>query len=324
MMSDDRMVRRTFLERAGLAALSAAFVVAPRDTSAQTAVPNSTGMESPKLKAPTNACDCHIHIYDPARFRMVPSRRVPPTDAAVPHYRLFQRRIGTARVVIVTPRNYATQNQVTVDAITQLGPNARGVAVLHPTVTDAELKQLHEAGVRGIRFSLSDPATAVVTLEMVEPLSKRVADLGWHVQFNVEGQQVVEWADLLRRLPSQMVFDHMGHPPLPEGIEHPSHRIIRGLVDRGRTWVKLSGAYSNTKVGPPYPEATKIAQAFVKAAPERMVWGSDWPHPSEPPDRKPNDAVLFDLLSEWAPDEATRHRILVENPVTLYGFARQL
>jgi hypothetical protein len=175
--------------------------------------------------------------------------------------------------------------------------------------------------VRGIRFSLTDPATAVVTLDMVEPLSKRVADLGWHVQFNVDGQQVVEWADLLRRLPAQTVFDHMGHPPLPAGIEHPSHRIIRGLIDRGRTWVKLSGAYSNTKVGPPYPEATKIAQAFVKAAPERMVWGSDWPHPSEPPDSKPNDAMLFDMLAEWAPEEATRHGILVENPVLLYGFA---
>jgi len=324
MMSDEGITRRTFLERTGLAVLSAGRVLQSRETHAQVVVSNSVGTEPPKLKAPPNACDCHMHIYDPARFRMVPSPRVPPTDAAVPQYRLLQRRIGTSRVVIVTPRNYATENQVTVDAIAQLGPNARGVAVLHPTVTDAELKRLHDAGVRGIRFSLTDPAAAVVTLDMVEPLSKRVADLGWHVQFNVEGQQVVEWADLLRRLPSQTVFDHMAHPPLPAGIAHPSHGIIRGLIDRGRTWVKLSGAYSNTKVGPPYPDATKIAQAFVKAAPERMVWGSDWPHPSEAPDRKPNDALLFDLLSEWAPEEATRHRILVENPATLYGFARSL
>jgi D-galactarolactone isomerase len=323
-MSHDKILRRTFLEGAGLAALSTAFVVRSRDASAQITVPNSTGTRSPKLKAPPNACDCHMHIYDPARFRMVPSQRVPPTDAAVPQYRLLQKRIGTTRVVIVTPRNYATENQVTVDAIAQLGPNARGVAVLHPTVTDAELKRLHDAGVRGIRFSLSDPATAVVALDMVEPLSKRVANLGWHVQFNVEGRQVVEWANLLRRLPSQMVFDHMGHPPLPEGVEHASHGIIRSLIDRGRTWVKLSGAYSNSKIGPPYPEATKIAQAFVRAAPERMVWGSDWPHPTEGPDHKPDDAVLFDLLSEWAPDETTRHRILVENPANLYGFSRSI
>jgi D-galactarolactone isomerase len=324
VMNDLAMVRRTFLAKVGLAAVSTAFVVQSRDTRAQMAVPNSAGTDSPKLRAPANACDCHMHIYDPVRFPMVPSQRVPPTDAAVPQYRLLQKRIGTSRVVIVTPRNYATENQVTVDAMAQLGPNARGVAVLHPAVTDAELKRLHDAGVRGIRFSLTDPATAVVTLDMVEPLSARVADLGWHVQFNVEGQQVVDWARLLRRLPSQTVFDHMGHPPLPAGLEHPSHGVIRSLIDRGRTWVKLSGAYSNSKVGPPYPEATKIAQAFVNAAPERMVWGSDWPHPSEAPDRKPNDAALFDLLSEWAPDETTRHRILVENPATLYGFGRSL
>jgi predicted TIM-barrel fold metal-dependent hydrolase len=319
-MSDDRMLRRTFLERSGIAALSAGLAVRSREAYAQAAVPNSTGTDLPKLKAPPDACDCHMHVYDAARFPMVPSPRVPPTDAAVAQYRLLQKRIGTTRVVIVTPRNYATENQVTLDAIAQLRPNARGVAVLHPAVTDAQLKRLHDAGVRGIRFSLADPATAVVTLDMVEPLSKRVADLGWHVQFNVEGQQVVDWADLLRRLPSQMVFDHMGHPPLPAGIGHASHRIIRSLIDRGRTWVKLSGAYSNTKVGPPYPDATAIARAFVKAAPERMVWGSDWPHPSEAPDRKPNDALLFDLMSEWAPDEATRRRILVENPIVLYGF----
>jgi D-galactarolactone isomerase len=224
---------------------------------------------------------------------------------------------------VVTPRNYATQNAVTLDAMAQLGPGARGVVVLHPTVTTAELRRMHDAGVRGVRFSLNDPATAVVTLDMVEPLSARVADLGWHVQFNVEGEQIVEWAPLLRRLPSSIVFDHMAHPPLPAGTAHPSHRVIRDLIERGRTWVKLSGAYSNTRVGPPYPDATGIARAFVTAAPERMVWGSDWPHPTEAIDRKPNDAVLFDLLSEWAPDERVRHAILVENPAALYGFAAE-
>jgi predicted TIM-barrel fold metal-dependent hydrolase len=116
----------------------------------------------------------------------------------------------------------------------------------------------------------------------------------------------------------------MGHPTLPAGIDHASHRVIRALIDKGRTWVKLSGAYSNSKIGPPaYPDATAIAQAFVKAAPERLVWGSDWPHPSmqdRPP--LPNDALLFDLLAAWAPEEATRRRILVENPENLYGFAK--
>ena len=320
-MSDHQIGRRNFLKGAGLAALAAAELVHAREASAQIQVPNSSGTESPKLKAPANATDCHMHIYDPARFPMPPSQRVAPTHAAVPEYRLLQRRIGTTRVVIVQPRNYATDNRVTVDAIARLGPNARGVAVLHPTVSDAELKRLQDAGIRGIRFSLGDPATAVVGPDMIEPLAKRIADLGWHVQFNVEGEQIVALADVLRRLPTPMVFDHLAHPTLPAGIEHASHAIVRGLIDRGRTWVKLSGAYSNSTIGSPYPEATKIAQAFVRAAPERLVWGSDWPHPGVLTN-KPNDALLFDLLMEWAPNVATRNRILVQNPETLYGFPR--
>jgi len=285
-------------------------------------VPNSVGTEPPKLAAPANACDCHMHIYDPARFPMPPSKRVAPSNATVAEYRLLQKRIGTTRVVIVQPRNYATENAVTLDAIAQLGPNARGVAVVHPTVTDAELKRFNDGGVRGIRFSLGDPATAVVKPEMVEPLAKRVAPLGWHIQFNVDGEQVVEFEDMLRRLPTQLVFDHLAHPPLPASVDHPSHRIVRDLVDRRRAWVKLSGAYSNSKVGAPYPEATKIAQAFVRAAPERLVWGSDWPHPGLPDGKKPDDALLFDLLTEWAPAEASRNRILVRNPEALYGFGK--
>ena len=289
---------------------------------AQTTVPNSAGTESPKLKAPAKACDCHMHIYDPARFPLVPSPRVAPANAAVPQYRLLQKRIGTTRSVIVTPKNYATDNRATANAIAQLGKtNARGVAVLHPNVTDGELRGLHDAGVRGIRFSLSDPASAVVTPDMIEPLSKRIVVLGWHVQLNVDGDQIVELAPLLRRLPSQIVFDHLAHPPIAAGIGHSSHRIVRELLDNGKTWVKLSGAYLNSTIGPPcYPEATKIAQAFVRAAPERLVWGSDWPHPTAGPDQKPDDAVLFDLLPVWAPVEATRHRILVANPGDLYGF----
>jgi len=314
--------RRTFIKKASMMAIAATASTIGRQGHGQP-VSNSTGTEAPRLRAPENACDCHMHIYDAARFPMPPSQRVPPSNATVADYRMLQRRIGTTRVVVVQPRNYAIDNRVTVDAIAQLGPNARGVAVLHPTVTETELGKLHEAGIRGIRFTLGDPATAVVKVDMIEPLAKRVAGLGWHVQFNLEGEQIVELADLLRRLPTQLVFDHLGNPPLPAGTEHPSHAIVRGLVDKRRAWVKLSGAYSNSKIGPPsYPEATRVAQTFVKAAPERLVWGSDWPHPTMPNNNKPNDAVLFDLMTEWVPDSATRDRILVRNPETLYGFPK--
>src|SRR5580704_10399784 len=322
-MNDRAIGRRTFLTTVGAAALTAAGALDAAPGHGQQPVPNSTGTQPSKVKAPANAADCHIHIYDRRFPEPNPRPGFNPKNATVQDYRLVQRRTGTTRVVVVTPRNYATDNRVTLDALQQLGASARGVAVVNPTVTDAELKGLNDGGIRGIRFSLGGP-NAVVTWEMVEPLARRLADLGWHIQFNVDGEQIVEHAELLRRLPTQMVFDHMGHPTLPAGPDHASFAIVRGLIDRGRTWVKLSGAYDNTKIGPPdYPDATKIAQAFVKAAPQRLVWGSDWPHPSmqeRPP--LPNDALLFDLLAVWAPEEATRRRILVENPENLYGFAK--
>jgi D-galactarolactone isomerase len=279
------------------------------------AVPNSSGTEAPTLKAPANAADCHIHIYDP---RYAP-RVDRPTNATVDDYRLYQRRIGVSRVVIVTPRNYGTDNTVTVDAIAALGmENARGVAVVTPEITERQLAKLHDGGVRGIRFTVGNPETAVTSIDMIEPLARRIAEFGWHVQLNMEPGQLVESAAMLRRLPTPIVFDHMGKLGIA-GLDHPSYAVIRDLIDRRRAWVKISGAYLNTTIGPPkYPEATAVARAFVEAAPERAVWGSDWPHPT--PKIPPDDAVLFDLLGDWAPDEAVRNRILVTNPEALYGF----
>ncbi len=287
-----------------------------QDRNAHQAMPASSGAAPPRLKAPAHAADCHIHIYD-ARFQ---SSDPAFPNATVQDYRRVQNRVGVTRVVIVTPRNYGTDNSVTLDAIKQLGiANARGVAVIRPTVADAELTQLNDGGIRGIRFTVANPKTAVVSIDMIEPLAQRIAALGWHVQLNMPAEKIVEHADMLRRLPTQIVFDHMGQLPLPAGLAHPAYGVIRSLVDKGRAWVKISGAYLNTRIGPPgYADATVIAQAYVKAAPERLVWGSDWPHPSPPV--KPDDAVLFDLLAAWAPEEATRNRILVDNPQWLYGF----
>ena len=208
---------------------------------------------------------------------------------------------------------------VTLDAIASSGNLYRGVAVVEDSVSDAELLRLHDGGIRGIRFTVANPATAVVSVDMIEPLSKRIAALGWHVQINMEADEIAENAEMFKRLPSQIVFDHLGKLPPAIGVKHPAFGVIRGLIDAGKAWVKISGAYMNTEVGPPtYSDATAVAQAYVEAAPERLVWGSDWPHPS--PKEKPDDAVLFDLLTVWAPDEATRNRILVENPCRLYGF----
>ena len=271
------------------------------------------------MKAPANSCDCHHHIYD-AKYPVDPRSTLRPGDAFVGDYRVFQKRIGTTRNVVVTPSTYGTDNRVTLDAIDAFGPTARAVVVVDDAVTDGELARMHANGARGIRFNLAQ--AGATTPEMIEPLSKRVNDLGWHIQINATADKIIEIMPILARVPSPIVFDHLAHIPEPEGINHPLFGQIRGLIDKGRTWVKLSGAYADTKIGPPtYADSTAVAQAYVKAAPERLVWGSDWPHPGER-DKKPDDAVLFDLLLEWAPDPAVRHRILVENPAVLYDFPK--
>lgn len=229
------------------------------------------------------------------------------------------RRICTSRAIAVQAKCHRTDHSCILDALRRFGANGRGIGVVHPDVADPELKRLDAAGIVGLRFSVWNPADTVTTIDMIEPLAKRIADLGWHAQLHMSADQVVESAGMLGRLPCPIVFDHMGRLPPKQGPDHPAFRVIGRLLDKGRTWVKLVGAYLNTDEGPPgYADATRIAQAFVSVAPERLVWGSDWPHITEP--HKPDDALLFDLLTVWAGDEKTRDCILVDNPAKLYGF----
>jgi D-galactarolactone isomerase len=311
------VARRAVLRAMGATAMAAGgFSRSPAQ--AQQPAPWSSGSESPKLMAPPGACDCHMHIYD-SRFPVAPNAKLRPPDATVDDYRRLRERIGTTRNVVVTPSTYGTDNSCTLDAIARLGATARGVAVVDTSVADAELKRLDGLGMRGIRFNLVQ--SGATTIDMLEPLSKRVNDLGWRVQIHMLGDQIVENASLLQRLPSPIVFDHMGRIPEPAGVDHPAFALVLKLIDRGRTWVKLSSAYQDSESGPPaYGDVSKVARTYVNAAPERMVWGSDWPHPTEKADAKPDDAVLFDLLADWAPQEAIRNRILVDNPAALYGF----
>jgi predicted TIM-barrel fold metal-dependent hydrolase len=280
----------------------------------------SAGSEAPRLKAPANATDCHHHVYD-AKYPVDPKATLRPADALVDDYRALQKRIGTTRNVLVQPSTYGIDNRCHLDALAAFGPTARMVAVVNDGVATEELKRMHARGVRGIRFNLA--TGGATTPEMMEPLSKRITDLGWHIQINAPAARIMEIMPILERIPSPIVFDHLAHIPQPEGVNHPLYAKVRALMDKGRTWMKLSGAYADTKVGPPtYADSSAVARAYAKAMPERCVWGSDWPHPTEQSKQVPDDAVLFDLLTDWVPDEKTRHRILVENPATLYDFPK--
>ncbi len=281
-------------------------------------VPWSAGSERPRLKAPPEAGDCHHHIYD-HRFPPDPRATLHPADATVADYRLLQTRLGLTRNVVVQPSTYGTDNRCMLAALAAFGPTARGIAVVHPDIPESDLRRMAAQGVRGIRFNLVQ--TGATTIEMVEPLSHRIADLGWHVQLHMLGAQIAAQEALLRRLPTPIVFDHLARIPAVEGINHPAFRVVRSLLDGGRAWVKLSGPYQDSRTGPPsYADVSAVARAYVRAAPERCVWGSDWPHPTEK--IKPDDAVLLDLLSDWAPQPSTQTLILVKNPEILYGFSK--
>ena len=283
-------------------------------TSTET-VPYSAGTDPPKTTVPPGATECHMHFFD-KRVPTVPGAPVLHPDALAPDYRAYQCRIGTRRCVVVTPSAYCTNNGVMIQGMAALGPISRGVAVVRPEVTDAELNRLHGPGVRGVRFNLVQ--AGAVMIDQAKLLAPRSADSGWHIQFHLPGERLPDAYELISGLPSRTVFDHMGRIPTAQVPSSPSYKALRRLIDKGNTWGKLSGPYLIANNAPGYPEASALAKALTVAAPERMVWGSDWPHATE--QVRPTDAGLFDLLAEWVPEESIRHRILVSNPAALYDF----
>lgn len=279
----------------------------------------SSGSNPPGVTLPPHATDCHHHIFD-ARYPAAENATLKPADALIAEYRELQQRMGTTRNVIVQPSTYGVDNSLLVESIAVFGlEHCRGIAVVNTSVTDAELKRLHEAGVRGIRFNLSPPGTT--TLDMVRPLSRRIASMGWHIQLNAPAAALLEAKSVWRDLPVPMVFDHLGRVPQPGAIKHPAFAMVRELLRQGKAYVKLSGFYNESRVGAPsYSDSVQVASLYAREAPDRMLWGSDWPHPTEGYDNKPDVANLIDRLAEAVPDEATRHRILVDNPASLYQF----
>lgn len=305
------VTRRRFLQ------LSSALAVAG-SMSAFAKVPYSFGENRPKLVPPPGSVDCHMHLYD-SKYPSVPGTKFTnPADASIEDYRKLQERLGIHRMVIVTPSRYGTDNRVLLNGLAASNGNARGVVVLDATVTDNEIQQLHQAGVRGIRFNL---LYSKFNLNDMDALAARVAPLKWHIQIVSSGERLVELESRLQKLPTPVVIDHMGHVPQPEGIKSATFATLRRMLDGNKTWVKLSGAYIDSLTGAPgYADVAPVAQNLVRINSERLLWGSDWPHPTEPDSRKPDDATLLDLVSIWAPDRRDQQRILCDNPVELYGF----
>jgi len=268
-------------------------------------------------RARLGAVDCHHHVYD-ARFALAESATYRPEEATVGQYLAFREGLGFARSVVVQPSVYDVDNSCTLDAVSQLGiDRAPAVVVISGDESRSDLEAMAQRGAVGIRLQAIGPGRGRIAL--LDRFAARAEEMGWHLQLHLEPDMIVDIAGRLSTLGVPIVFDHFGRIPHPEGVAHPAFRVIAALVSRGRTWVKLSAGYHFSRLGPPsYADVGKLARAFLMVAPERMVWGTDWPHPTETV--KPDMAVMFQRLVEWCDGAVVLNRVLVGSPERLYGF----
>lgn len=272
----------------------------------------------PKFVMPRGACDCHVHLFGPqAKYAYAANRRYTPPDATADDYIKMLRSIGVDRAVLVQPSVYMTDNTVILDALAENKFAFRAVAVVNDEVSDAELARMHKLGVRGLRLNLRNSNGAPG--DLAPRLAARIAPMGWHLQFRINAEDFTAIGPMLRTLPVDYIIDHMGQVPIAEGVNGVAFRAILDLTQTGRCWVKLSAPMRMSTLDAPYRDVTPMVHALVAAAPERMVWASDWPHTTLTC-AMPNDGDLVDLLPEWIPDAVTRRKILVDNPARLYGF----
>ncbi len=271
-----------------------------------------------RYEVPAGAVDIHAHVLGlPPRYPLEEGRSYTAPEATAESYLSMLDKTGMAHGVLVQPSVHGTDNRLAEEVITANKKRLRGVAVVAPDVSGQELKRLDEAGFRGCRFNIMFGGG--IGLTAIETLAKKIAPLGWHMQFLMDVRKINEIEKQLSNLPVPWVIDHMGYVPASEGINNPGFRKLLSLLAGGNGWVKLSGAFRVSSAGAPYRDTIPFARALVNARPDRMVWGSDWPHVAiKPP--MPKIGALLDLFAEWVPDEAQRKQIFVDNPRKLYGF----
>jgi len=269
-----------------------------------------------KLATPKGACDTHMHFYDGASA--APGTPNPGTFT-VAMYRELQKRLGLQRVIVVQPNAYRDDNRVTLDSIKAIGKDAKGVAVVKPGTPQAELERLTKAGICAVRIMTLHGG--MLGFDVMDAVVAQVHPFGWHANIQLDGRELPKYEAQIKRLPGKFVIDHTGKFLEPVSPDHEAFKCLLRLVDTGRCWVKLSAPYETSKTGgPKYEDVGRLAKALVKKAPERMLWASNWPHPSVPKEKRPSDEELLDLLLDWAPDENARRKMLVDNPAELYGF----
>ncbi|MDC7787308.1 amidohydrolase family protein [Rhodoplanes sp. TEM] len=281
--------------------------------------PPDPNPKTPRFVCPPGSVDTHIHLIGPSdRYAFDPTSYYVSADALPETHIALMATLGLSAAVLVSPGGYGRDTRLLADVLARHPDRYRGIALVPEDITDAEIDRLNTLGVRGVRFMSGSRGGVLPTIS--EAVAARVAAHGWHVQFYPHGADIDDFADRLLALPNTIVLDHFASVKAERGVDQPAMRTLKRMLDTGRVWIKLSGPMRCVPGDFPYAAVTPIARALVAHAPERLVWGSDWPHLNMDGRGMPNDGDLVDLIPEWIEDAADRRAILVDNPARLYGF----
>jgi predicted TIM-barrel fold metal-dependent hydrolase len=282
--------------------------------------PPDPNPRTPKFKPPALACDAHCHIFGPAsKFPYDPNAPYHPPDAPFEALQTLHRKLGLERAVIVHASCHGADMRVTLDGIARSGGRYRGTAIIDESYGDKEFRAMHDGGIRAVRFNFVKHLGGRPDMAFFSRTVTRVKDMGWHLILHLDSADLVEFKDLFMKIPVPMVIDHMGRVKAADGLAQQPFKVLLEFMTNDNFWVKVCGAERVSSLGPPFTDAVPFARALIDAAPDRILWGTDWPHPNVGK-FMPNDGDLVDLLPLMAPDPAIQHKILVDNPARLYDF----
>lgn len=282
----------------------------------KTISPPDPDPKKPDYVPPPGACDSHCHVFGPAdKFPYAPDRRYTPPDSPKESLAALHAHLGLSRAILVQASAHGADNRAMLDAIATSGGRWRGVAILRAEVSDVELARLHRGGVRGVRFNFVRHLGGAPDLDFITRLQERIGLLGWHLVLHLDAEDLAGYTDFFTRLTIPFVIDHMGRVDAARGIEQEPFRQLLELMRNDLAWVKVSGAERVSGAGKPFHDAIPFARALLECAPDRVLWGTDFPHPNVK--WMPNDGELVDLFARFTPDERLRHKVLVDNPTRL-------
>lgn len=274
----------------------------------------------PRFKMPRLACDAHCHVFGPAsKFPYAADRAYTPPDAPKERLAALHEILGIERAVIVQASCHGTDNRAVLDAIATSRGHYRGIAIVDESFTPRDYAALQEGGIRGVRFNFVKHLGGRPDMNVFRQVLERIEPLGWHLVVHLDAADIAELSGIFRNLPLPFVIDHMGRVKASGGLEQEPFRALLELMKLKNCWVKVCGSERVSAAGPPFLDAIPFAQALVNAAPDRVLWGTDWPHPNVGP-YMPNDGDLVDLVPQIAPSEELREKLLITNPATLYAF----